>query len=79
MKLEIILGKYYANGIEITPEQYQKYSQILQGKNIEINVIKDDENISEINQLKNQVDDLTKQIEILSSQLQKMVGEHNGD
>lgn len=79
MKLEIILGKYYANGIEITPEQYKKYSQILQGKNIEINVIKDDENTSEINQLKNQVNDLTKQIEILSSQLQKIVGEHNGD
>lgn len=74
MKLDYILGKYFADGIEITPEQYKKYSQNLHGKNIEINVIKDDDKDSEINQLKNQVNNLTKQIEILSSQLHELVG-----
>lgn len=69
MKLEYTLGKYYVDGIEIPQDQYNKYSQSLKGKYIQINTIKEDENNSEIELLKNKIKELEKKLEQFTSVL----------
>lgn len=75
MKLELILGKYFADGTEITLEQYKKYSQGLNGKNFQIKTIKDEEDKSEIDLIKKQIDNLSNQIKDLSLKLNQLEDE----
>lgn len=77
MKLETILGKYYADGIEITPEQYKNYSNSLAGKNFQIHVIQENKDNSEIDQLKSQIEKLNSQVEELSLKISMILGDEN--
>ena len=80
MKLEYVLGKYYADGVEISAEQYDMLSNTIVDKNLSITISEPEEGLEEkLARLENQILNLTYTINQISNNVIEVIKKNNSD